>query len=98
MIDICLTLTRQLWGLVLDPSIVGDAPGPASWLPSSLRMLFESSANVAELLWRVQMGLLIETHAPTPWWVSAIAGEAGMHLLGKKRAQALHLFACHHQL
>jgi hypothetical protein len=67
MIDISLTLTRQLWGLVLDPSIVGDAPGPASWLPSSSVILSDSWSGVSDMLGRVLVGMQVETHASGQW-------------------------------
>jgi hypothetical protein len=67
MVDIQLSLTRQLGGLVLDPSIVGDAPGPASWLPSSLEILCQSWSEMTDTLLRVLDVLHLETHTPGQW-------------------------------
>jgi hypothetical protein len=67
MVDIQRSLTRQLWSLVLDPSIVGNAPGPASWLPSSARILSDSWREISDHLARVLVALQLETHAPHQW-------------------------------
>jgi hypothetical protein len=64
MIDISLTLTRQLWSLVLDPVIVGDTPGPASWLPSSSDMVSKSWAGVACAMNRLMLAMQLQTHSP----------------------------------
>jgi hypothetical protein len=67
MIDISLTLTRQLWSLVLDPAIVGDTPGPASWLPPSKEILGHSWAGLLTGMMKLLLAMQLGTHSTGDW-------------------------------
>jgi hypothetical protein len=64
MIDIKLSLTRQLWSLVLDPAIVGQAPGPAAWLETSCDTVVHSWADMTWVMMKLMRAMQLQTHYP----------------------------------